>query len=341
MIATLPAARVPRLPADPIERARLRVENVNILNDGFLTTIPCVPEDATAVGDRGKYEFYSLSPRNDFHAWLVQDIAVITIRLERVQRIERRERDRIALRATSFWDADRRLDAEHLGAKLGGDPAATVAALQRTPQGCDWLMARWAMLARIADRDGGWDAAQTALAFDMLGTPHALRKGSPGEAIDHHGRASGEAGGELVAIARGEVDRLLVVRDSVIDADALDRALAQNDMTDGSSPELRRLRRYEASLHKRLRWNLHQLQQIPKFSHPHPDLKYLFDPEVIPEPPAAVVDPTAPEEPDPAEVEREENPSFPVARSSRPDPVAARAEARRKARQKKHDRSDD
>ena len=57
----------------------------------------------------------------------------------------------LALRAELTWDDDRRREAEALGSQIGRRPGEVVEALRRTPQGCSWLMTRWAMLAHSAD----------------------------------------------------------------------------------------------------------------------------------------------------------------------------------------------
>ena len=80
-------------------------------------------------------------------------------------------------------------EAEEVGTRLAIDPARTVERLRKTPQGCDWLMRRWALLAHAADRAGSWTAAQTALAFDLLAVPEGFRDGAPGKVIDGDGRA--------------------------------------------------------------------------------------------------------------------------------------------------------
>ena len=48
--------------------------------------------------------------------------------------------------------------------------------------------------------------------------------------------------------------------------DEVNRALAVADLNDEDDPELRRLRRYESALHRRLRWCLAQL----RYESPHP-----------------------------------------------------------------------
>ena len=94
--------------------------------------------------------------------------------------MERKIRDKIAWRALTFWDDDQRLAVERSAARLARDPARIVGELRITPQGCDWLIQRWGMLAAIADRQV-WNEAQQKIAYNLLGTPPDLRMGSIGD----------------------------------------------------------------------------------------------------------------------------------------------------------------
>ena len=140
-------------------------------------------------------------------------MTVISLRIDRLVRIDRRERDLVMLRAETCWDQDRAVEVEGLGGKLEKDPAVVAEKLKATPQGCDWLIKRWALLAYAADQaDGkGWSPEQTSLAFDMLGTPAELRIGRPGLMVDDFGRMV-ESGSDPATVARDEVARLKEIR---------------------------------------------------------------------------------------------------------------------------------
>ncbi len=254
-------------PKTPEGKARSRA---NALKHGLCASV-CVPEDVELVQQRAYQWYYTLKPQTEYHAWLVDQITVISLRIDRGERIERRTRDRSALRAELGWDDDRRLDAEKLGAQLTRRPSEVAEALRRTPHGCEWLMARWAMLAHSADVHGEWTAEQTRLAFDLLGTPAEFRAGRPGASLDFDGREV-ESADDPAAVARREIAALKDRREAVADLDEVDRALVEADLTDEADPELRKLRRYESALHGRLRWCLAQLQYVSPHIRPHPDL---------------------------------------------------------------------
>ena len=129
------------------------------------------------------------------------------------------------------------------------------------------------MLARAADaNDGQWTPDQVALAFHLLGTPREFREGHrPGDLLDVEGRVI-ESGEDRAAFARREIARLIERRDVASELDEVDKALTEVDLFDGANPELKKLRRYEATLHNRLRWCLAELRRVPDYFKPHPDV---------------------------------------------------------------------
>jgi hypothetical protein len=229
--------------------------------------------------------------------------------------MERRARDKFSLRAELTWDDDRRFEAEVLGRDLAKDPAETVALLMKTPQGCEWLMGRWALLAHAANtNEGAWTDEQTNLAFDLLATPKAFRAGRrPGAVLDFEGNII-DAGENLAAVARREVALLKEKREVVAGLDEVERTLAASDLTNEGDPELRRLRRYESTLHGRLRWFLKQITIQSPYRCPDPSLRpeWVVDlepePEVKPEPNSRAEGRTPEQILPPIDLEPEESP---------------------------------
>ena len=92
--------------------------------------------------------------------------------------------------------------------------------------------------------------------LDLLGTPPEFRQeNKPGESIDLDGRLLDPADGPA-AVARREIAGLMERRESVADLDEVNKALAISDLDEEDDDELKRLRRYEATLYRRLRWCL-------------------------------------------------------------------------------------
>src|SRR4051812_18743692 len=179
----------------------------NALKHGLCSTV-VLAEDAQLVQERTGDFFRTLKPQNHFHCWLVTEIALLSLRIDRCKRTERRVRDKIAIRAELSWDEDRQLEAILLGGQLGSRPDVVVQQLRKTPQGCEWLMARWAMLAHSADVKGSWTPGQVRLAFDLLGTPTDFREGyRPGAMLDLEGRVVDDAA-DPASVARREIAAL-------------------------------------------------------------------------------------------------------------------------------------
>ena len=115
---------------------------VNSLKHGLCSSV-VVAEDADLVMGRIKEWFFTLKPQDEYHSWLVDKIATVSLRIDRAERMERRLRDRRSLTAELAWEDDRLVEVEALGRKVGARPAEVVEQLRRTPVGCDWLVSRW------------------------------------------------------------------------------------------------------------------------------------------------------------------------------------------------------
>jgi hypothetical protein len=246
-------------------RSRSRAEALRLA----LLGAEAMPDEAQVVAVRAGRWADVLQPKDDFQSWLVGQVAELSGRVDRCQQSERRLRERASLRAEVCWDADRKREAEAIGGKLADRPVESVDRLRGTAAGCDWLIRRWALLARAADQDA-WTAEQSRLAFDLLATPEEFRTGPPGQGIDDQGRVIHQVE-EAAAIARRQIADLRDRRDRLADLDEVDRALVIAGLFDDSSPEIRRLQRYEASLHRRIGWCLAQLGKAPAGSPPRPE----------------------------------------------------------------------
>ena len=177
----------------------------------------------------GTYDQFK--PINAWQDWLVQQIALIKFRVNRVQRVERRLRDLMALRAIDFWEEDQRLAIETLALKITKEPGKTVSLLMTTPAGCDWLIERWEELATIgADR---WNDDQRTLAYHL---------------------ARGRTLPWTPALIAEWIDGLREQSERVAEADVLARTLVESDLSEDLTPELKRIRRLEKELLTRLRW---------------------------------------------------------------------------------------
>src|SRR3954467_10045387 len=110
----------------------------NALKHGLCATV-VVAEDAQLIQKRASDWFDALKPQDEFQSWLVDEVAILSLRIDRCERMERRARDLKAMRAELCWEDDRRLDAVRLGGLLPRRPDEVVEELRRTPPGCGGL----------------------------------------------------------------------------------------------------------------------------------------------------------------------------------------------------------
>ena len=226
--------------------------------------------------------------------WVVDQVGHVRVQIVRAQGMETQLRDQAARRAETLWETDRRVEAEDRGADLKRLPGRTVAKLRQTPQGCDWLMERWQILARAAEAKGAWNEAQHHLALDLLGTPIEGRTDCAESTVD----PQADGGPSLVALARAALADLAGQRTRAEGADEVEQTLAAADCRDTPTRELARLRRYELALHKRLQWLMTELRgsapgQTPVVSPPMTAPNPPPRNEAIPSPPAPETKPTA------------------------------------------------
>jgi hypothetical protein len=243
----------------------------NALKHGLCSAV-VVAEDIALIEERTRDWFYPLKPQNELHWWLVDKIAICSLRIDRAERMERLLRDRRSLHAEVAWDDGRMLEVERLGGKLGGSrPAEVSEELRGSTVGCDWLISRWSLLANAADR-AAWTPDQITLAFNLLGTPFEFREGrQPGDVLDGRGHVA-ESSETQSAMARREIDHLEGRRDHVGELDEVDRSLTQADLFDESNPELKRLRRYESALFNRMLWYIKEMRYVSPHFKPCPEL---------------------------------------------------------------------
>ena len=325
-----------RLSTGPKSEAGKGRSRRNALTHGLSAEVVGLPEEGAAPG----------AVALDGPGWLAGQVARIMGQIGRCERLEGIYRERAARRAGSCWEDDRRLEAEFLGSGIGRRPGEVARALRLSPQGCDWLIERWALLARAADLGGGWTAEQRSLAFDLLGRPPELRGGDPTEAIDAEGRPTPGAADPASFARRGAAD-LLRRKGELAPLDALERSGARAEPDAGDDADLRKLRRHEADLHRRLRWCVAQLAVAE--AGPGPSTS----PAPVPPAPAPAPPPPRPEPVgdhdlgfDPVARFKalmgwaeagDESPPIPIPIAARPDPRAALEKARRDDRRRKRD----
>ena len=96
--------------------------------------------------------------------------AVASVRLDRCVRRECATLAELVAGAGDEWDRSRRDAAHRAAADLMAAPAASVAALNRTTAGLDWLIARWQGVEAQVRRDGALPLANLLYVLRLLGT---------------------------------------------------------------------------------------------------------------------------------------------------------------------------
>ena len=206
--------------------------------------------------------------------WLVEQLALATIRIDQCQLEEDCLRTQTSQLAAHCWNGERGAEAEELAAKLSRNPALVVAKLRRTLHGSTWLRERWDFLEEVAE-DGEWDEKQRTLALDMLGISAEFRESTGKRYIDGHD------GPSQVKIARNQIDRLdCSIEDGLESIDDRERRMAVEGVSLSVSAPARLLRRYAAEAWKRYWWADREL----KTGRPSGGSSSRNEPKPMPEP---------------------------------------------------------
>jgi hypothetical protein len=233
----------------------------NALKHGLAGSGLVLPhEETTAVEERMAQWHSSLKPFDPYEVWLLEVVAVESIRVDRCRLLDRVLRADQVRRAGENRDDDQRQSADEWAAKLAKNPGA-VAKLRSTVAGASILLERWQGLARALE-NGGWSEVQEALVHDLLATPEALREGvaSPlnpglqGDVLTHRRE-----------IVRAQIEWLERLVGEILPARHADqRGLIQAGVTNLEDRALMRLHRYESRCFRRLMWATGQMRSKNK-----------------------------------------------------------------------------
>ena len=165
----------------------------NALKHGLSGKGVVLPDEETkAVQARVAEWGPEFKPSGEFESWLVEVVAVESVRIDLCFVKDAQIREAKARRAAACWEEDRRAEAEKLAARIAKRPEIVARELRRSAQGVDLLIERWECLADAAAQTGDWNEAQRSMALDLLGVAHDLRIGPHGA-----GRARGARRGLL------------------------------------------------------------------------------------------------------------------------------------------------
>jgi hypothetical protein len=232
----------------------------NSYSHGMTATKVISPEDEARI------EQWLIDARDDLRfegahqEWLARQVATAAIRISRCQREEDDWRKEWAERAVTHWDDYRREEAAELARRLPKNPELIALKLRKTPQGIDWTLGAWRVLEAVLRGPDGTapdarkplDAAQRERAWDLLGlrpeqrlvrTVLDLPEGAgAGAAVSDAALAAHQA-----AVVAAEIAGLEEHLARTIPLDERARQAALEGRQWGVPPELRLIRRYQAT----------------------------------------------------------------------------------------------
>ncbi|RUL87904.1 hypothetical protein [Tautonia sociabilis] len=152
--------------SDGISRKRIEANRRN----AQLSTGPRT-EEGTAyeqILERWRRE---AGPDNVVEEHLIQRAAVLSVRLDRIERAHQEAREAAAREAVGRWYRRKQASARKLGQRLLLDPVNVIEELEATAFGCDWLIRHWRRLDSQIRLGSRWDGRDRAWAMAMLGLP--------------------------------------------------------------------------------------------------------------------------------------------------------------------------
>src|SRR5262249_34876373 len=147
---------------------------------------------------------------------------------------------------------DRTAAAAALAEQLRRFPIRTAAKLKTTGVGCGIAIGLWMDLARAFTMNGRWTDQQRAMAFDLLGIPHAAREDSM--AFPEHDEA------EMEQALDAQIEALKRLKEETMDArDEEAYHLSQAGVFEEGDGYIQRMQRYEKEAHRRMKAALQEL----------------------------------------------------------------------------------
>jgi len=215
-------------------------------------------------------------PQGDIEQYLVASAALASVRLDRCAHHEFAVMTRKRRRATQRWETRQARKLNKLLDQWDKEPDETLAHLQESILGCDWLVDRWDELDQALSSSDGWTGDHAALALRLLGVPAemrddddpaitALRAAVQAPANQADQPAHSQSIETLATLIAEEIDRLEDLREDLwIEQDGPSLAEAINIATVDNTPAAERLRRYESASARDLHRCLARLADIKK-----------------------------------------------------------------------------
>jgi hypothetical protein len=114
-------------------------------------------------------------PRGPHAEWAMEQAVAASLTIDQCNRAVDQQVALESRRAHHAWDADRRLLAADVAARLAKAPLRTIARLETTYHGVELLIDMWVALAEALETQGGWGDSDRELALDLLGVEPRFR----------------------------------------------------------------------------------------------------------------------------------------------------------------------
>jgi hypothetical protein len=148
------------------------------LRDGCRARVVFPAEMRARIDERAARLNEKLAPDSELESMIVHEIARAGVQMDVSQEQLIEDEIRVSEKTDSDWHEERTREAGRLGARLAADPSQVKDQLEASLHGVNWLLDRWRSLSDEAIEMGGLDDPQRQLAFDLLGVPVTLRRGT-------------------------------------------------------------------------------------------------------------------------------------------------------------------
>ena len=239
----------------------------NALKDGLFSKI-VFPEDfAELIEKRARTLVAEFAPKTDYEHGLVRDMALASARIEHVSSLAIADLIRVADRAETSWEFDRRKSVEDFSAKLSKDPQRVSWGLRATVQGADWLIESWEDLGDIVRKAGRWDEDERNLACDLMGIRRELRTSTLRV-------PAGDDAPALIALVENQLASLRASQESVLEAlNEAERGMTLAGMPLEEDAATARLRKAETRARNELARTRNELLRVQAGERPKSDPK--------------------------------------------------------------------
>ena len=239
----------------------------NALKDGLYSKI-VFPEDFTELIEKRTCTLVAqFAPQTDYETGLVRDMALASARIEHVASLAIADLIRVANRAESCWEFDRRKAVEDFSARLSKDPQRVSWGLRATVQGADWLIESWEDLGDIVRKSGRWDEEKRNLACDLMGIRRELRTSTLRVPACDDAPA-------LIALVENQLASLRASQESVLEAlNEAERGMTLAGMPLEEDAATARLRKAETRARNELARTRNELLRVQAGERPKSDPK--------------------------------------------------------------------